>query len=216
MSDVVPAGLPGEGRRVVPGYMMLSAFTGMNPGNHANSFYKAWLDDIVSDNGSSKTYNFYLDYNAVLDMDARFYEQTVKWVFQEARLARGIMMMEGRPVNPRFITSPQLVVEGGKDEISPPGHTLAYLEMMGGSSKYHILNPSVGHYGAFTGSKFDKQIAPCIKAHIRQAGSGIGLLYNSIPETDTEAMKIWDGKCPPPRENTPGTGSAESPFLFPF
>ncbi len=208
MCDTVPSGLPGAGRKVVPGHNMLTAFVSMNPMSHFDSYQAAWRADISGDHAkATKTYDFYKDYNAVLDLDARFYEQTVQWVFQEARLARGLMEVDGRTVAPEMITVPQLAVEGGKDEISPPGHTLAYLEMMGGGSadKYHILNENVGHYGAFTGSKFAKEIAPCIKAHIRQAGDKAGYKYDSLPEASIRMPELWDGKCPPPRAGTPGS-----------
>jgi hypothetical protein len=140
-------------------------------------------------------------------MFGKFYEQTVEWVFQESRLARGLMKMNGRTADPYHIKCPQFAVEGGKDDISPLGHTLAYLDMMGGDieDKAHHVEENVGHYGAFNGGKFNKNIAPRIKQFIRNAGEKLGLKYSPVPkETVLCPPSCWDAECPPPREGTAG------------
>ncbi len=94
--SVVPPGLPGVGRRVYPGFVQLTAFMSMNMDRHVKAhvelFQHLWQGDFEQ---AAKTKDFYDEYFAVLDLTAEFYLETVQWVFQEHRLAKGELTYRG-------------------------------------------------------------------------------------------------------------------------
>jgi len=86
----VPTNFPGAGRRVYPGFLQHAGFVAMNPDRHANSHYDYFQDLIKGDMSSAESHRaFYDEYNAVLDMDADYYLQTIETVFQEFKLVKG-------------------------------------------------------------------------------------------------------------------------------
>ncbi|MCF8155167.1 MAG: polyhydroxyalkanoate depolymerase, partial [Rhodoferax sp.] len=86
----VPANFPGAGRRVYPGFLQHTGFVAMNPSNHAKSHYDYFKDLIKGDDASTVAHRkFYDEYNAVLDMDADYYLETIRVVFQDFSLVNG-------------------------------------------------------------------------------------------------------------------------------
>lgn len=164
----VPARFPGAGRRVYPGFMQLTAFMAMNLDRHVRSHLDLW-DNIA--NGETEkaafTRDFYDEYFAVLDLDAEFYLETVNYVFQKHLLPLGLMKFRGQRVDPRAIRRTSLfTVEGERDDICAVGQTLAAHDLCTGLRPYrkrHHLQPGVGHYGVFSGSKWTKQIYPILR-----------------------------------------------------
>jgi polyhydroxyalkanoate depolymerase len=116
---------------------------------------------------AAMTKAFYDEYFAVLDMTAEFYLETVRYVFQEYRLARGVLTWHGEPVNPAAIRRTALLtVEGERDDICSVGQTLAAHDLCTGLRPYrkrHHLQPGVGHYGVFSGKKWSGQIYPVVR-----------------------------------------------------
>ncbi|QDO96648.1 polyhydroxyalkanoate depolymerase [Ferrovibrio terrae] len=164
----VPHGLPGAGRRVYPGFIQLTAFMSMNMDRHvkahAELFQNLWKGDVEQ---ATKTKDFYDEYFAVLDLDADFYLETVQWVFQEYRLAKGELTHHGKPVNPKAIRKTALLtVEGERDDICAIGQTMAAHDLCTGIKPYmkrHHLQAGVGHYGVFSGKRWAKQIYPIVR-----------------------------------------------------
>jgi polyhydroxyalkanoate depolymerase len=113
---------------------------------------------------------FYDEYFAVLDLDADFYLETVRLFFQEDALARGTLTFRGRPVRPAAIKHTMLLtVEGENDDICGIGQTLAAHELCSGLRphlKRHYLQAGVGHFGVFSGSRWNKQIYPVLRSVI--------------------------------------------------
>ena len=86
----VPGNFPGAGRRVYPGFLQHTGFVAMNPDRHATSHYDYFKDLIKGDDASTEAHRkFYDEYNAVLDMDADYYLETIKTVFQDYSLVHG-------------------------------------------------------------------------------------------------------------------------------
>ena len=86
----VPQNFPGAGRRVYPGFMQHTGFVAMNPDRHANSHWDYFLDLVRGDDDSAEAHRqFYDEYNAVLDMDANYYLETIRTVFQDFSLVYG-------------------------------------------------------------------------------------------------------------------------------
>src|SRR5690606_16644412 len=128
----VPQGFPGEGRRVYPGFLQHTGFVAMNPDRHATSHYDYFKNLIRGDDASAEAHRkFYDEYNAVLDMDADYYLETIRTVFQDFDLVNGTWEVKdpgGRVelVRPQDIrASALLTVEGELDDISGSGQTKA-------------------------------------------------------------------------------------------
>ncbi len=169
----VPQWYRGAGRTVYPGFLQIGAFMAMHPRRHADA-HVAIFDDLVRGDGESaqKRRAFYDEYLSVMDIPAEFYLQTVDEVFQRATLASGSMTWRGRPVDPSAIERTALLtVEGELDDISAPGQTYAAHALCSGiapARKHNYIQPGVGHYGIFSGSKWRTEIEPHVAAFIAE------------------------------------------------
>jgi polyhydroxyalkanoate depolymerase len=116
--------------------------------------------------------DFYDEYFAVLDLPAEFYLETVSQVFQQHLLPRGEMMWRGRKVNPGAIKRTALLtVEGERDDICSVGQTVAAQDLCAAlrpNRKKHHLQAGVGHYGVFSGRRWENQIYPLLRNFILQ------------------------------------------------
>ena len=167
--DHVPVGYPGAGRRVYPGFLQHFGFIAMNPSRHHNAYKDFYKHLLEGDKSSAEKHRmFYDEYNAVLDMDAAFYLETLDEVFMKFSLAKGEMVMDGNPVDPGKINDiPLFTIEGEKDDIAGVGQTKAAHGLCTGlpdHQKEHWEVPGVGHYGIFSGTRFRTEIAPRIAA----------------------------------------------------
>lgn len=163
----VPTSYPGFGRKVYPGFLQHAGFIAMNPGRHAQSHWDFYMHLREGDNESAEEHRkFYDEYNAVLDMPAEYYLETIKTVFQEHRLPLGTWEIEGKLVRPQDIKSVALfTIEGEKDDISGAGQTHAAQDLCSSipkSDKQQFTAPQCGHYGIFSGRKWRDIIAPKI------------------------------------------------------
>ena len=164
----VPLRYKGGGRRVYPGFLQLSAFIAMNPQRHTSQFHKLYQARADGDVAAAdKIHDFYAEYMAVLDMTAEFYLETIDKVFQQASLAKGELMHRGRRVNPNAIHQTALLtVEGERDDICAVGQTAAahlLCSSLRPHLKRHHLQPGGGHYGVFSGSKWENQVYPQVR-----------------------------------------------------
>src|SRR5690606_12335990 len=123
----VPPRYPGAGRKVYPGFLQHAGFVAMNPDRHLRSHYDFYLHLLRGADSSAEAHRrFYDEYNAVLDMPAEFYLDTIRTVFQEFQLPRGKWFVDGRRVDPAAIRRTALLtVEGELDDISGEGQTHA-------------------------------------------------------------------------------------------
>ena len=169
----VPAKYPGFMRRVYPGFLQHAGFVAMNPDRHADAHWDYYLHLVAGDGDSADSHRrFYDEYNAVLDMPAEYYLDTIRTVFQEFALAQGTMRVRGQPVRPDAVTKTALLtIEGALDDISGNGQTEAAQALCSGipaKRREHYLVPNVGHYGIFSGRKWREAIAPRIREFIRR------------------------------------------------
>ncbi len=167
----VPPNYPGAGRRVYPGFMQHTGFVAMNPDRHITSHYDYFLDLIRGDEDSAETHRqFYDEYNAVLDMPAEYYLDTIKTVFQDFALVNGTWHVNGRLVEPSAIrTSALLTVEGELDDISGSGQTRAAHGLCTGipkSRQFHYDVAGAGHYGIFSGRRWREMVYPRVTEFI--------------------------------------------------
>jgi polyhydroxyalkanoate depolymerase len=170
----VPGRYAGAGRRVYPGFLQVSAFVNMNLRRHVRSHYELFVDLVNGDLASAEaTKSFYDEYFAVLDLPGEFYLETVERVFQRYLLARGELEHRGVHVDPGLLRRLSLLtVEGERDDVCAPGQTLAAHDLCTGiraSGRHHHLQPGVGHYGVFSGRRWEEQIYPVVRSVVQAA-----------------------------------------------
>jgi poly(3-hydroxybutyrate) depolymerase len=172
----VPGNFPGAGRRVYPGFLQHAGFVAMNPDRHAVNHYDYFKNLIKGDDNSTEAHRkFYDEYNAVLDMDADYYLETIQTVFQEYKLVNGtwdVRSPEGKieRVRPQDITQGALLtIEGELDDISGSGQTRAAHDLcsgLPGEEQRHIEAKGAGHYGIFSGRRWRESVYPQVRAFI--------------------------------------------------
>jgi len=167
----VPTNYPGSGRAVYPGFLQHTGFVAMNPDRHLSSHYDYFLDLVRGDDDSAEFHRgFYDEYNAVLDMPAEYYLDTIKTVFQEFALVNGTWKVNGQLVRPQDIkTTALLTIEGELDDISGAGQTRAAHELCTGIPKtrqFHYDAMGAGHYGIFSGRRWREKVYPQLRDFI--------------------------------------------------
>ena len=164
----VPFRYPGGFRRVYPGFVQLAAFMSMNIERHVRAHRELYENLRNGELEKARlTKDFYDEYFAVLDLAAEFYLETVRIVFQEHSLPKGTLQWRGELVEPRAIRRTMLLtVEGEKDDICAVGQTSAAHDLCSGLRPYrkrHHMQAGVGHYGVFSGKKWENQIYPLVR-----------------------------------------------------
>ena len=169
----VPIRYPGYMRRVYPGFMQHMGFVAMNPSRHADAHWEFYNHLVAGDGESAEGHRqFYDEYNAVLDMPAEYYLDTIKRVFQEFQLPKGRMFVRDQLVRPQDIRKTALLtIEGELDDISGNGQTAAAHDLCTGipkKNREHFEVPKAGHYGIFSGRRWREVVYPRIRDFIRQ------------------------------------------------
>jgi len=170
----VPSKYPGYMRRVYPGFLQHLGFVAMNPDRHVVAHWDYYHKLVAGDGESAAAHRrFYDEYNAVLDMPAEYYLDTVKTVFQDYALPRGRMRVRGELVKPQAIRDTALLtIEGELDDISGNGQTEAAHALclnIPRERRSHFLAPKVGHYGIFSGRRWREVIFPRVRDFIRNS-----------------------------------------------
>ena len=169
----VPDKYPGFMRRVYPGFLQHLGFVAMNPDRHMNAHWDFFNHLLNGDDDSAdKHRDFYDEYNAVLDLPAEYYLDTIKSVFQDFALPKGRMFVRDELVRPQAIKETALLtIEGELDDISGNGQTeaahLLCLSIPRGDRE-HYLAPGAGHYGIFAGRRWRETICPKVRDFIRK------------------------------------------------
>ena len=225
----VPNNYPGAGRRVYPGFLQYAGFVAMNPNRHATSYYDYFKDLVRGDGGSTESHRkFYDEYNAVLDMDAEFYLDTIKTVFQDYALPNGtweVRNPEGTPelVRPQDITKTAvLAIEGELDDIAGLGQTQASLDLCSSvpeSEKQYFEVMGAGHYGIFSGRRWREVVYPILRDFIAKHHTGIvttkrraasQALMEALENREDLYEQLQLGSNYQPVEDAPATSQAEA------
>jgi polyhydroxyalkanoate depolymerase len=164
----VPLRYPGAFRRVYPGFVQLAAFMSMNIERHVKAHQELYENLKNGDKEkAASTKAFYDEYFAVLDLAAEFYLETVRLIFQEYALPLGKLEWRGQKIEPGAIRrSMLLTVEGERDDICAVGQTVAAHDLCTGLRPYlkrHHMQAGVGHYGVFSGKRWENQVYPLVK-----------------------------------------------------
>lgn len=167
----VPGSYPGAGRRVYPGFVQLSAFMSMNLMRHVRRHRDLFRAMVSGDEREARTVRtFYDEYGAIMDVYAEFYLDTVDQVFQRHLLPKGEMRVHGERVDPSAIhRTALLTIEGELDDICSPGQNRAAHDLctnIPADMRREHLQPSVGHYGVFSGSRWEAEVYPIVRDFI--------------------------------------------------
>jgi len=167
----VPVRYDGNGRRVYPGFLQLAAFMSMNAQRHARAFADLYEHIVAGEHDKAEAIRrFYEEYFAVCDLPAEFYLETVHRVFQQYELPLGKMTCRGEAVDLRAIRRTALLtIEGERDDICAIGQTVAAHDLCSGIRTYlknHHIQTGVGHYGVFSGRRWQMQIYPRVREMI--------------------------------------------------
>ena len=170
----VPRPHAGHERRVYPGFVQLGAFLSMNLERHKKAFQDLYRHLVAGELEKADAIRlFYDEYFAVNDLPAEFYLETVEKVFQTYDLPLGKLSYRGRIVNPAAIRRTALMtVEGERDDICAVGQTVAAQDLCTGVRPYmrcHHIQTGVGHYGVFSGRKWNQQIYPRVRDMIHSS-----------------------------------------------
>ena len=170
----VPWPHAGAMRKVYPGFLQLAAFMSMNMERHKEQFARLYQHLVEGETEKADAIRaFYDEYLAVNDLPAEFYLETVERVFQTYDLPRGELTVAGRKVDPKAIRRTALLtVEGERDDICAVGQTVAAQDLCASVRPYlktHHLQAGVGHYGVFSGGKWNAQIYPRVRETIHSA-----------------------------------------------
>ena len=169
----VPAKYPGYMRRVYPGFLQHLGFVAINPDRHLIAHWDYYHKLVLGDGESAGAHRrFYDEYNAVLDMPAEYYLDTVRAVFQDYALPKGRMFVREELVRPQAIRDPALLtIEGELDDISGHGQTEAAHALclsIPRERREHLVAAGVGHYGIFSGRRWRELIFPRVRDFIRR------------------------------------------------
>ena len=167
----VPQNYPGAGRRVYPGFLQHAGFMAMNPERHFMSHWDFYQNLVKGDLDDADSHRrFYDEYNAVLDMPAEYYLDTIRVVFQQHLLPRGLWDVAGERVDPSAIRDTALLtIEGELDDISGLGQTRAAHTLCSGvreDRRQHLTVDGAGHYGIFSGRRWRDQVYPKVRDFI--------------------------------------------------
>jgi len=168
----VPPKYPGYMRRVYPGFLQHLGFVAMNPDRHMNAHWDYFNHLMLGDDDSAERHrDFYDEYNAVLDMPAEYYLDTVKTVFQDFALPKGRMFVREELVRPQAVRDTALLtIEGELDDISGNGQTEAAHALclnIPRARREHFRAPGVGHYGIFSGRRWREIVFPRVSGFIK-------------------------------------------------
>jgi poly(3-hydroxybutyrate) depolymerase len=182
----VPFPHPGVMRDVYPGFLQLNGFVSMNLDRHVDAHKELFFNLVKGDGDSGQKHReFYDEYLAVMDLTAEFYLQTVDTVFVRHSLPKGEMMHRGVRIDPSAIRNVALLtVEGEKDDISGLGQTEAAHKLCTNippDRKAHYVQPGVGPYGVFNGSRFRSEIAPRIADFVLTSQTGRAKVTRPAP-----------------------------------
>ena len=209
----VPENYPGAGRRVYPGFLQYTGFVAMNPDRHANSHYDYFKNLVKGDDASAEQHRkFYDEYNAVLDMDADYYLETIRTVFQEFKLVNGTWDVRApngsiERVKPQDITTTALfTIEGELDDISGSGQTKAAHDLCAhipDNKRLHYEVMGAGHYGIFSGRRWRDMVYPKVR----------GFIYAHHPAPATGSAPVHDGEFAMAEDDSPQVARHSAPTI---
>ena len=208
----VPQNFPGAGRAVYPGFLQHAGFVAMNPDRHVSSHYDYFADLIKGDDDSADAHRkFYDEYNAVLDMPAEYYLDTIKTVFQDFALPNGTWKVKGKLVRPQDITTSALfTIEGELDDITGGGQTKVAHELCSGidaTRRFHYDVKGAGHYGIFSGRRWREKVYPKVRAFIARFDKA----NDAAAPTQAAPQPTARQSARPPRPSKASTAAKAAP-----
>jgi poly(3-hydroxybutyrate) depolymerase len=193
--DRVPDSYEGAGRSVYPGFLQLAGLIALNPAAHMRAHMEMYGHFLAGREAEAAVMEkFYDEYFSVSDIPAKLYLDTIRQVFQEHALPRGLMEWKGERVDPAQIRKTALLtVEGGLDDVVAPGQTYAAHALcsgLGDGMKFHHLEEQADHYGIFSGAPWRERIGPLLSSFIRGNDSCREAVYDPVPGRNDNAFPV--------------------------
>jgi len=167
--EVVPAGYPGQGRRVFPRsnqFRMFQAYAWRSFNERSEFFWKSMYDD----GEDPVRFPFSLLSSSLMDVTAEFFLENIEHVFLKPALPNGTLAVHGNRVNLDAITRTALMtVEAENDDIAAPGQTRiaqALCSAIPDGRRQQLLLPSSGHFSLFHGETWRARVLPAIVGFI--------------------------------------------------
>ena len=105
------------------------------------------------------------------DQPARAFREFIQWFFQENRLIRGELTLDGKEVRLENITAPVLNIYAAKDHLVPPSASIP-LGAHIGSEDYQAMQIEAGHIGMFVSGRARKVVPTAIASWLLERRSG--------------------------------------------
>ncbi len=150
---------------LVPGEFLNYGFDLLKPLSKVKKFNS--LPDMMADKG--KLMNFLRMEKWVADSPAQAgecYRQFIKDLYQQNKLIKGDLVIDGMKVNLKNITMPVLTIYASDDHLVPPSATRPLNDHVGTKDKELYEFPG-GHIGVFVGNRSQKELAPKVSTFIK-------------------------------------------------
>jgi len=128
---------------------------------------------VLFDDGADPGQFPFLDlYTSIMDLDAKFFLENTKIVFQDCLLRKGAFLFQGEPINLKAVRQTALLtIEGELDDIAAPGQTAAahgLCTLLSARLHHRIIVPGSGHFSLFYGGICRTEVLPAIRTFCRE------------------------------------------------
>jgi polyhydroxyalkanoate synthase len=101
------------------------------------------------------------------DQAGECFRQFMKDLYQQNKLVKGELVVGGKKVNLKNLTSPLLNIYATEDHLVPPAATIPLNDLVGSTDK-ELYSFKGGHIGVFVGGKSQKELAPAVAAWLKK------------------------------------------------
>jgi len=95
------------------------------------------------------------------------FRQFMKELYQQNKLIKGELVVGGKKVNLKNLTSPLLNIYATEDHLVPPAASIPLNDVVGSTDK-ELYSFKGGHIGVFVGSKSQKELAPAVTEWLKK------------------------------------------------
>ncbi|TAE00063.1 MAG: class III poly(R)-hydroxyalkanoic acid synthase subunit PhaC [Bacteroidetes bacterium] len=145
---------------VIPGKFLDSAFDMLKPLGKTRKYNG--IANVFDDN--AKLMNFLRMEKWVSDtpnLAGECYRQFIKDLYQNNKLIKGELELDGEKVNLKNVTMPVITIYAAEDHIVPPSATKPINDYIGSEDKQLYEFPG-GHIGVFVGARSQKELSPVL------------------------------------------------------
>jgi poly(3-hydroxybutyrate) depolymerase len=161
--EPAPPGFPGSHRRVYARERQFQYFLAYLQRHFARQdelFWKLMFDD----GEASFRFPFWTLISSLMDLTEEFVLEDIQATYHDRALVCGALIVGNRRVEPRAIAATAvLTIEGGADDLAPPGQTRAALDLVAPANpglRRHVQIEKCGHFSLFHGHICRRSVVP--------------------------------------------------------